>query len=224
MQLENIRCGHKAELRDETLYQWKALFNETYATGEIGTGPSFIGWNSSYTKTALPEEEMREWVTSTVERLAELKANRVLEIGCGIGLILQHLAPLCQAYCATDISSFAITELQRWKSTQQALQHIELLQGEAIALDDIGPRAFDLVILNSVVQYFPDFDYLLTVLREAVDRVTGGWVFIGDIRHSGLLPAFHTSVQLAQASSRMSVRRLKEANCFGYCAREGTYD
>ena len=209
--LQDIRCNHSADLRNETVDQWKALFDETYAAGEIGKGPSFVGWNSSYTKTALPEEEMREWVTTTVERIAALRANRVLEIGCGIGLLLQHLAPLCQVYRGTDISSFAIAELKRWTTTQQAFQHVELFQGQAIALDDMCSNEFDLVILNSVVQYFPDFDYLLAVLRKAINLVSsGGWVFVGDIRHSKLLSVFHTSVQLARASSRLTVGQLKD--------------
>ena len=69
----------------------------------------------------------------------------------------------------------------------------------------------DLVILNSVVQYFPDMDYLLKVLKEAV-RVTGsgGHIFVGDVRSLSLLEAYHTSVQLYKAPVAMSVADLRQ--------------
>ena len=74
----------------------------------------------------------------------------------------------------------------------------------------------DLVILNSVVQYFPDMDYLLGVLSEAV-RVTrrGGHVFVGDVRSLPLLEAYHASVQLYKAPGRGRMedirRRMRQA-------------
>ena len=69
----------------------------------------------------------------------------------------------------------------------------------------------DTVILNSVVQYFPDVDYLVAVLEQAIDLVpSGGRVFVGDIRHCGLLAAFHTSVQLVQTPARASTEQLRE--------------
>src|SRR5262249_38758043 len=58
------------------------------------------------------------------------------------------------------------------------------------------------VLLNSVVQYFPDVDYLRVVLGEAV-RVArpGGHIVVGDVRSLPLLTAFHTSVQLQRAAA-----------------------
>src|SRR5271170_4337427 len=69
----------------------------------------------------------------------------------------------------------------------------------------------DLVILNSVVQYFPDVEYLLEVLRQAV-RVTrrGGQVFVGDVRSRALLEAYHTSVQLYKAGGETSLAELRQ--------------
>ena len=41
----------------------------------------------------IPEEEMREWIDRTVRRVAGLRPDRMLEIGCGNGLLLFRLAP-----------------------------------------------------------------------------------------------------------------------------------
>ena len=44
------------------------------------------------------------------------------------------------------------------------------------------------MVLNWVVQYFPDVQYLLRVLQGAVGVTKdGGKIFIGDVRHLGLL-------------------------------------
>ena len=55
----------------------------------VGCDETFdiVGWNSSYTGQPIPEEEMREWVDQTVERILSLRPKRVLEIGCGTGLL-----------------------------------------------------------------------------------------------------------------------------------------
>ena len=50
---------------------------------------------------------MREWVDVTVARIAALQPERVLEIGCGTGLLLYRLAPNCERYVGTDFSAVA---------------------------------------------------------------------------------------------------------------------
>jgi thioesterase domain-containing protein len=69
----------------------------------------------------------------------------------------------------------------------------------------------DLVILNSVVQYFPNVAYLLEVLSQAV-RITSasGHIFIGDVRNLALLDAFAASVQLHKAADSMGSEKLRQ--------------
>ena len=88
--------------------------------------------------------------------------------------------------------------------------HVELAQREATALSDFAPDSFDTVILNSVAQYFPDIDYLLEVLRGAVALVRdGGHIYVGDVRHLGLLRTFHASVEAARAAHTCGIAELK---------------
>jgi acyl carrier protein len=50
------------------------------------------------------------------------------------------------------------------------------------------------VVLNSVMQYFPNLEYMLKVLRSAARAVApGGSIFIGDVRNLALLEAFELS-------------------------------
>ena len=190
--------------------QWKTLYEETYSSG--GSGPTFVGWNSSYTGQPIPEEEMREWLENTLERIRALRPRKVFEIGCGVGLLLQHLAPRCEVYDGTDLSETAIESLRSWTRTRSDLGHVRLVQGSAHDLRIPEAGCYDTVILNSVVQYFPDIDYLRAVLKAAMDLLApGGTIFVGDVRHLGLLEAFHSSVQFARAAPETRATTLKDS-------------
>ena len=200
------RCSGEAGA--EMLDDWKTMYEQTYSAAEVA--PSFVGWNSSYDGRPIPQEQMQEWLQCTVQRLRALKPRRVLEIGCGVGLILQQLAPECEEYRGTDISDEALQRLRSWLSTRPELQHVQLETSSAAESTVSLAGHYDTVILNSVVQYFPDMDYLRTVLRRAVDCLApGGRIFIGDVRHLGLLQEFHRSVQLHKAPPGITVGQLE---------------
>jgi amino acid adenylation domain-containing protein/thioester reductase-like protein len=192
----------------ELVDQWQALYEETYSLAELA--PSFVGWNSSYTGQPIPENQMREWLHSTLDRIRALKPRKVLEIGCGVGLLLEHLASGCDVYRGTDISGEAIERLRRWVSTRAELRHVQLQQCSALELEGPPPSSYDTVILNSVVQYFPDIEYLRAVLKCAVNWLpAGGRIFVGDVRHLGLIRTFHSSVQLEKAAAGTAVAQLR---------------
>lgn len=188
---------------------WQRIFDGTYRRpSEIA--PDFVGWTSSFTNRPLPEDEMREWLDATIARIADLAPRRVLEIGCGIGLLVEALAPRCEAYCGTDFSATAIDRLREFCAPRPPLRHVRLLQREATDFSGLAPGSVDTVVINSVIQYFPHLDYLRLVLERAAATVApGGHIFIGDVRHLGLLAAFHASVQLAKADPNSTVRSLR---------------
>jgi 2-polyprenyl-3-methyl-5-hydroxy-6-metoxy-1,4-benzoquinol methylase len=116
---------------------------------------------------------MQRWVNSTVERILALKPKRVLEIGCGAGLLLFRIAPYCHNYCATDFSQPALNYIQQQLPLLKQPLPVTLLHREADTEIEVG--AFDTVIINSVVQYFPNIDYLLRVIEGAVKSVCTRW-------------------------------------------------
>ncbi|MCP4663970.1 MAG: methyltransferase, partial [bacterium] len=167
---------------------------------------------SSYTGQAFPAEEMREWLDHTIERILSLRPFRVLEIGSGTGLLLHRIAPHCAHYLGTDISRAALDGLRtELASAGRRLAHVELACKSADDFAGIEAGAFDTVILNSVVQYFPSVDYLLKVLRGAVEATApGGSIFVGDVRSLPLLEAYCASVELYQAEGSLAVAELRE--------------
>jgi amino acid adenylation domain-containing protein len=200
--------------KTERITQWQAVWDGIYSQTSTRHDVTFdiIGWNSSYTGQSIPEEEMHEWLEQTVERLLALQPSRVLEIGCGTGLLLLRLASRCTRYWGTDFSEVVLRRIQQQLMMPgQELPQVTLLQRWADDYTGIETAAFDTVILNSVVQYFFGIDYLLRVLEGAVHAVApGGYIFVGDVRSLPLLEAFHASVQCHQAPPSLSSAELRQ--------------
>ncbi len=189
--------------------EWQELYESTYRQG-FPSDFDIAGWNSSYTGEGIAAEEMRIWVEETVERVRGLRGRKVLEVGCGTGLLLTRLAGECESYVGIDFSREVLKQLRAYVEKRGDLGQVELREGHADELSFIEDDSMDLVILNSVVQYFPDVDYLLKVLGEAV-RVTreGGHIFVGDVRNLALLEAYHASVQIYKAGDEIAKEELQ---------------
>jgi 2-polyprenyl-3-methyl-5-hydroxy-6-metoxy-1,4-benzoquinol methylase len=197
----------------QRLDRWQEVWDETYREKNAPRDPRFntIGWNSSYTGESIPETEMREWTAGITERILALNPRKVLEIGCGTGLILFQVAPHCERYYGIDVSSNALRYLEQHFGPGE-FDNVKLKQRTADNLTGLGPEKFDVVILNSVVQYFPDVDYLVRVVRNILDVTTpDASIFLGDIRSLPLLRLLHTDTQLCNARANQSIKDVQAA-------------
>lgn len=200
------QVAHWRELYDTIIY--RGVADDPAASGD----PTFniSGWVSSYTGEPLGPEPMREQVDRTVQRILALRPDRVLDIGCGTGLLLFRLAPRCSYYLGTDFSSAALDYLRRWLSGVGRSVHLS--HRPADDFSEIEPASFDTVVLNSVVQHFPSLEYLMQVLAGAVTAVRpGGAVFIGDVRSLPAAEAFYSSVELQHAPPWLPTERLRRS-------------
>ncbi|MFJ6379392.1 amino acid adenylation domain-containing protein [Kitasatospora sp. NPDC092039] len=189
--------------------EWELVFDGMYGSqqGTLADDFDITGWNSTYTNEPLPAEQMREWVDTTVAAISALEPRRVLEIGCGTGLLLQRLAPAAVDYTGTDLSAGAVAALK----SRVGADHVTLLHQSADVVEGLPTGHFDTVVLNSVAQYFPDVHYLTTVLTRAASILPDDAVlFVGDLRDLRLLEAFHLSVELFRADDDMPLTRLRE--------------
>jgi amino acid adenylation domain-containing protein len=207
-----------AEEESAHVSRWQSLYETTYGgdASEFDPKTNIIGWNSSYTGEPIPAAEMREWADAAAQRVLALKPSRVLEIGCGTGMLLFRIAPHCTAYEGWDFSQTAIDFVQRAMASDNGdWSHVSLRRRLADDISDAAPGSFDCVVLNSIVQYFPGIDYLLRVLDGAMTLLApGGRIVLGDIRSLALLDAYAAEVELACAPDGTSpedfLRRVRE--------------
>ncbi|MEO6084837.1 MAG: methyltransferase, partial [Umezawaea sp.] len=170
----------------EVISSWASVYDGVYAAAD-----EFAPWQDSFTGKPIPEARMRDWLAGTVDRIADLNPKRVLEIGAGTGLVMRGLIERGQVehYRATDVSATATERLAACESTSDTV--VEVVRGDALgALADAG-TGYDVVVVNSVAQYFPSTRYLDQLVGAAIEAVApGGHVFLGDLRNAELLESF----------------------------------
>jgi natural product biosynthesis luciferase-like monooxygenase protein len=200
------------EAGEERVARWQGLWDDAYRQAGEVEDPRFniAGWNDSATGAPIPAGEMREWLDWTERRILALKPDRVLEIGCGTGMVLYRVAPHVTHYTGVDLSPHAL-EAIRNLLTGEELAHVSLLQQPAHLLEGIADKSCDTVVINSVAQYFPDAGYLESVLRRASELTRdGGQIFVGDVRSRDHLEAFHAAAVLQGAPGHLSAEELRQ--------------
>ncbi|HEY9405348.1 MAG TPA: amino acid adenylation domain-containing protein [Pyrinomonadaceae bacterium] len=194
--------GNQDVLAEGQIDKWRTVWDQIYERGVEEHDELFdtSGWISSYTGRPVPQDEMRAWLEETVARILALEPRRVLEIGCGTGMLLHRLAPHVESLTGCDISSSVLARLQA-SVDREGLKNVTLRRGDAAACVVGHERVFDTVILNSVIQYFPGVEYLLKVLEAALEAVAdGGAIFLGDVRSLPLAELFRASVECQRAA------------------------
>ncbi|MCV7360727.1 amino acid adenylation domain-containing protein, partial [Mycolicibacterium neworleansense] len=208
--LERVSSAdHDAEVVD----QWQTVYDELYdADIEVSDfGSDFRGWNSSYTSEPIPLDQMEEWRSGAVERILALRPQRVLELGVGSGLVLSQVAPKCLEYWGTDFSAPTIRTLESAVAGQPWGDRVRLRVQPADVVDGLPNGYFDTIIINSVIQYFPNAVYLTEVIDHAVELLApGGTLFVGDVRNHSLQGAFQTGIALARSGSDADTDEIRQ--------------
>lgn len=179
--------------------EWRTVFDDCYepVAEDPGSGTT-VGWVDSLTGAPVPAGDMAEWVDTTMSRVAGLAPGHVLEIGAGTGLlmrpVIERLAP--EDYVATDFSAESVRILTSLAGELRAAGSTTSIAVHERPATAPPAGGYDLVLLNSVVQYFPSTMYLEAVLRTVLPSVrSGGHVFLGDLRNGLLRTRFATLKQ-----------------------------
>lgn len=201
------------ELMEAHIQNWADIWDKTYDLPIMqhkNTEHDFSGWMSSYTNEPIPSNEMQEWLKYTKDRILRLNPRHIIDVGVGVGLIQAALMPYITSYFGLDISEEALNRLKvKAIPLLDNTKTLELIHGNAEHLAKLPDGRGDTVVINSVIQYFPNANYLLATVIEAM-RIVGsnGALFIGDVRNYELLEAFHASVQFYRAPVLMTAAEL----------------
>ncbi|EKT77920.1 non-ribosomal peptide synthetase, partial [Rhodococcus opacus M213] len=220
--LERISRARDDAIDAELVGQWQQVYDDLYSEDQPPSrddgnstdfGEEFGIWQSRFTGESIPIEQMREWRDATVERIRALHPRRILEIGVGSGLLLSRLAPHAVEYWATDLSPVTIEALRRRLAQQRAswTRRVHLLAQPADIVEGLPRDGFDTIVVNSVVQYFPDATYLIDVIEQALGLLEpGGSIFVGDVRNLALQPAFAIGVQRSRPDGKSDLAVVRD--------------
>ncbi|KAJ2979739.1 hypothetical protein NQ176_g3070 [Zarea fungicola] len=197
---------------------WRDYF-ESHLYTEIDTisssdiGRDFKGWTSMYDGSEINKEEMQEWLDDTIRTIRDGQSlGNVLEIGTGSGMILFNLGSGLQSYVGLEPSKSAVAFVTNAiKSIPALATKAEVHVGTATDIDQLRGLRPDLVVFNSVVQYFPTPEYLAMVVDTLVRMGGIKRLFFGDIRsqatnrHFLAARAIHT---LGRNATKDEVRKM----------------
>lgn len=167
--------------RDTTEEEFRAIW-DTVAEDSFAEINDY-GWVSSYTHEKFSVQEMEEYVENVLVKLDALvnKETRMLEIGCGNGIIMYPLASKVQYYLGTDLSQVAV-EKNREIIAERQIANLRVENMAASELDKLGAGEFDLILASSVIQYFPNSRYLEDVVGQSLRLLKGrGTIFFSDV-------------------------------------------
>ncbi len=156
--------------------------------------------------------EVEEWLKQSVDRIKRLGTKNTMELGCGAGQLVFEIAPLTEKFVATDYSETAISKLkEKLVAEPEKFKNVTALAAPADDLSIVESHSLDLIIINGVVQYFPDAEYLLKVLRESSKALKdGGCIFIGDMQGKNTLFMYHALDQLNRSDDQQLTSEFKK--------------
>lgn len=156
--------------------------------------------------------EVEEWLKQSVDRIKAINAKTVMELGCGAGQLVFELAPFAEKLIATDYAETAIDKLkEKLGAEPEKWKNVSAITAPADDFSFVNNGSLDLVIINGVVQYFPDASYLVKVIKEASKAIKkGGCIYIGDMQGYSTLPMYHAYDQLNRTDENLKISEFKK--------------
>ena len=142
------------------------------------------GWINSFSGNYFSKEEMQEYSSNTLNKLKPYctKNTTVLEIGVASGITCYAMAPLVNKYIGIDISTETLKNTRR-QLQKKNIENVILLHGDAGNIDKLQLQEnIDVVIINSVAQYFPGYNYFINVMKSLMKYMSdNGVIYVGDV-------------------------------------------
>ncbi|KAK2600119.1 hypothetical protein QQS21_005134 [Conoideocrella luteorostrata] len=187
---------------------WETVFDEAvYPTIENNMRPEeigrdFHGWISAYDGSLLGSTAMQEWLDDTMNTILSCNGDRpldVLELGTGSGMILFNMTKRLRSYLGIELTQAAVEFVTATaKSMPELANKVRVRQGAATDLHLFESASPEVVIINSVAQYFPSREYLLKVVENILRLKSVRTIIFGDIRSHALREEFFVSKALCK--------------------------
>ncbi|MBU1358118.1 MAG: bifunctional 2-polyprenyl-6-hydroxyphenol methylase/3-demethylubiquinol 3-O-methyltransferase UbiG [Gammaproteobacteria bacterium] len=118
-----------------------------------------------------------EWI----DAIAPLRDRRVLDVGCGGGILADAMARKGSSVLGIDLASkpLKVAELHALEAQTEGVAYREV-SAEALAAED--PESFDIVTCMEMLEHVPE---PLSIVKSCAQLVKpGGWVFFSTIHRN----------------------------------------
>jgi 2-polyprenyl-6-hydroxyphenyl methylase/3-demethylubiquinone-9 3-methyltransferase len=116
-----------------------------------------------------------------IDGLAGLKGQRVLDVGCGGGILSDAMARRGANVTGIDLATKAL-KVAQLHALEAATPNVQYLETSVEALAAEQPGGFDLVTCMEMMEHVPDPASVVRSCRELVKP--GGWVFFSTINRN----------------------------------------
>jgi len=117
-----------------------------------------------------------EWI----DHLASIKGKRVVDIGCGGGILAESMAAKGALVTGIDLSEKALKVAKLHQLESGVQLDYRLISAEDIAAEQ--PDAFDVVTCMEMLEHVPDPASILAACAAMVKP--GGWVFLSTLNRN----------------------------------------
>ncbi len=157
-----------------------------------------IDWDVNSDVREYSEKAYATWMEKVAPAVADLSHSRVLDFGCGTGLLTEKLAEKCGQVIALD-SSPSMIEVLEQKIEASGANNISTLvatvDNQSIANQPLLSAGFDMVVASSVCSFLADYEATLCAIASLLKP--GGWFvqwdWISGMPEESLRKAFRTA-------------------------------
>jgi ubiquinone/menaquinone biosynthesis C-methylase UbiE len=167
--------GENGSLLSEIRDYWDRHIHDQKVTASPVGSPAFFQELESYRFEKL--DYLLRLLDSAVH-----SGQRLLEVGCGAGIDLAHLATKGAVVTGIDLAPSAIALARRHFADQRLAADLHVMNGEEMAFPD---ASFDLVYAHSVLQYTADDRAMVSEIHRVL-RPGGKAILIVYHKHSWL--------------------------------------
>lgn len=188
--LENLLCMNAPRLEEVVEQPGQLMSLELWK--HVTAGASDGSWKSYFNGKPLDPEILAQMAENVVFKTDGQIShpNHILDIGSGAGQVAQALMQQAVTYSAVDLSRRELDRIEALGQENPELE-VDTHQIEALDIDLLDGRKYDLITLNSVIENFPGYNYLEGVLNRALDKLEdAGKIFVGGVWDLDQKPRF----------------------------------
>jgi 2-polyprenyl-3-methyl-5-hydroxy-6-metoxy-1,4-benzoquinol methylase len=156
------------------------------------------GWDANDDVHIYAQNAYDSWNRKVAPLISDIPGSRILDFGCGTGLLTEKFAAVCVQVVAVDTSA-AMIDVLRGKIIDAGIDNVSALP-LAINADTIRTSAdlatrFHLIVASSVCSFLPDYEATLADLCSLLRP--GGyfvqWDWLTDMPASRIQSAFDSA-------------------------------